>query len=302
MSAPIIELQNLTKRYRRHEALNGLSLKVSAGSAYALLGRNGAGKTTAIHLLMNFLKSDGGSASVFGKPVNKLDAGDRSRIGYVADGVDLPKWMTLQQFINFLRPMYPTWDDAFCKQLVKLFDLPLNRKLKHLSRGQYMKAAFIGALAYHPRVLILDEPFGGLDLAVREDLLNALFDLMGQEEWTVLLSSHDIDEVERLSDHIGILEQGKLVLVGEKDTLLANCRTVSLLSDPKVTTWPKSWWNCQQTGNHITFLSPDDTDDGLRQKIAQQFPDARSVEISAANLKSFYLAQLRHTELTKPTN
>jgi ABC-2 type transport system ATP-binding protein len=296
MSAPIIELQNLTKRYRRHEALNGLSLKVSAGSAYALLGRNGAGKTTAIHLLMNFLKSDGGSASVFGKPVTKLDAGDRSRIGYVADGMDLPKWMTLQQFINFLRPMYPTWDDAFCKQLVKLFDLPLDRKLKHLSRGQYMKAAFIGALAYHPRVLILDEPFGGLDLAVREDLLNALFDLMSQEEWTVLLSSHDIDEVERLSDHIGILEQGKLVLAGEKDTLLANSRTVSLLSDPKVTTWPKSWWNCQQTGNHITFLSPDDTDDGLRQKIAQQFPDARSMEISPANLKSFYLAQLRHTE------
>jgi ABC-2 type transport system ATP-binding protein len=298
MSAPIIELQSLTKRYRRHDALNGLSLKVSAGTAYALLGRNGAGKTTAIHLLMNFLKSDGGSASVFGKPVNKLDAGDRSRIGYVADGMDLPKWMTLQQFIDFLRPMYPTWDDTFCKQLVKLFDLPLDRKLKHLSRGQYMKAAFIGALSYHPRVLILDEPFSGLDLAVREDLLNALFDLMSQEEWTVLLSSHDIDEVERLSDHIGILEQGKLVLAGEKDNLLVNSRNVSLLSETKATTWPKSWWNCQQTGNHITFLSPNDSDAGLRQKIAQQFPDARSVEISSANLKSFYLAQLRHTETT----
>ncbi len=130
---------------------------------------------------------------------------DKARSGIAASAEEnqrLPEWMTVEQLINFCRPMYPTWDPAFCTKLLEEFDLPLDRKLKHLSRGMKMKAALLTSLAYRPRLLVLDEPFSGLDPLVRDEVIRGMLELTEQENWTVLISSHDIDEVERLADWV----------------------------------------------------------------------------------------------------
>ena len=199
---PAIHTKALAKRYRGTTALEPLDLDLPRGSALALLGRNGAGKSTLIRILMGFLAPSSGEARVFGKAPGALTEAERAQIGYIADSQDLPDAMSVAQYLAFLRPLYPTWDESFCQKLLGLFDLPLNRKLRHLSRGQRVKAAFTGALSFHPRLLLLDEPFGGLDPAVRDEVLDALFDLMTREEWTILVSSHEIDEVDRKSTRL----------------------------------------------------------------------------------------------------
>ncbi len=198
----VITTQNLTRRYGEVAAVSGLTLTVPEGSIYAFLGANGAGKTTTIKTLMNILTPSSGSARVLGVNSTLLGPKEFAQIGYVSENQRLPEWMTVEQLINFCRPMYPTWDPAFCTKLLEEFDLPLDRKLKHLSRGMKMKAALLTSLAYRPRLLVLDEPFSGLDPLVRDEVIRGMLELTEQENWTVLISSHDIDEVERLADWV----------------------------------------------------------------------------------------------------
>ena len=225
---PAIQTKALAKRYGRTVALEPLDLELPPGHAMALLGRNGAGKSTLLRILMGFLTPSSGEVRVLGKEPGELTEADRAQIGYIADSQDLPDGLSVAAYLAFLRPLYPTWDETFCQKLLYLFDLPLDRKLRQLSRGQRVKAAFVGALSFHPRLLLLDEPFGGLDPAVRDEVLDALFDLMTREGWSILASSHEIEEVERLADLVVILDGGKVALREDKDTLLARCRTVSL--------------------------------------------------------------------------
>ncbi len=294
---PPIETRGLTKRFGSHTALDAVHLNVPRGCALALLGRNGAGKSTLLQILLGLQRPDRGDARIFGQPAQDLDEATRQRIGYVADGQELPEWMTLEGYLAFLKPLYPTWDDAFCTKLVRMFDLPSKRKLRHLSRGQRAKAALLGALAYHPRLLLLDEPFGGLDPAVREEVIAALIELMNREEWTVIISSHEIDEVERLADRVAIMDEGCIVLNEEKDQLLARCRAVSLLTDRGVNGQkpPDSWWNLHQGEGRATFLDSAHDAQQLSREIQRVFPDAGHLQIDPAPLKTICLAILNHT-------
>ncbi len=294
-ATPALETRGLTKHFLRHVALESLDLAIMPGSAFALLGRNGAGKSTLLKILLGLLPPTRGEARVLGKDARNLSEVDRRQIGYVADGQDLPSWMTVDAYLAFLRPLYPTWDDVFCKKLLSIFDLPMARKLRHLSRGQRAKTALLGALAHHPRLLLLDEPFGGLDPAVREEIIAALVELMNREEWTIVISSHEIDEVERLADRVAILDAGRLVLDEEKDKLLDRCRAVSLLSDRGLNGKPppSSWWNLQQAQGRVTFLESAHDPAKLEPEIHQIFPDAGHVQIDPAPLKTICLAILR---------
>ncbi len=173
MSSPI-RCEGLSKRFRRVEALKDLQLEVPEGSIYALIGPNGAGKSTLIKLLVNILRPSAGRSLVLDKDTRRLSPQEYAQIGYVSENQELPEWMTVDYFLGFLKPFYPKWDDGLATELIDEFQLPRDRRLGQLSRGMKMKAALVSALAFHPRLILLDEPFSGLDALVRDEFIEGL--------------------------------------------------------------------------------------------------------------------------------
>ena len=206
-----LETDHLSRRYGRTEAVKDLTLSVAEGSIFAFVGPNGAGKTTTIKTVMNLLEPTTGRTAVLGVDSRQIGPAELRQIGYVSENQDLPAWMTVRQLVAYVKPLYPSWDDEFGASLARQFDLPLDRPLKALSRGMRMKAALLASLAYRPRLLVMDEPFAGLDALVRDELIQGVLELTAQQHWTVFISSHDIDEVERLADWIGIINEGSPV-------------------------------------------------------------------------------------------
>ena len=244
-ASPAIQAHQLSKGYGRTQALAPLDLIVPRGAIFALVGHNGAGKTTLIKLLMNILQPTSGSADVLGQPSATLTGEAFTRIGYVSENQELPEWMTVQGFLDYLRPFYPTWDD---RTLIQQLDLPLDRKLKQLSRGMRMKAALASVLAFRPSLILMDEPFSGLDPLVRDELIEALMSRVnprslvasealaseGAERPTILISSHDLAEVESFATHIGFLHQGRLLFAEEMQSLTSRFREITITLPPPV--------------------------------------------------------------------
>jgi ABC-2 type transport system ATP-binding protein len=199
-----IRTEKLTRRFGRTVAVDEVNLAVPEGAIYALVGANGAGKTTIIKVLMNIFGPSAGEAEVLGIDTRGMRGKAFNRIGYVSENQEMPEWMTAGAMLEYYRAFYPQWDLALEQQLVRQFDLPLNRKLKHLSRGMRMKAAFASSLAYRPSLIVLDEPFSGLDPLVRDELIEGLIERA--PETTIVLSSHDLAEIESFSSHVGFLE------------------------------------------------------------------------------------------------
>ncbi len=226
----MIETKGLSRRFGRTEAVRELNLSVPAGSVFALLGSNGAGKTTTLKLLMNLLQPTAGSAQVLGVDTRRLGERELAQIGYVSENQQLPLWMTVRQFLDYCRPFYVSWDRALETKLLQSFALPSDRKLKDLSRGMRMKAALLSSLAYRPKLLVLDEPFSGLDPLVRDEFIQGVLEVSAVGEWTVLVSSHDIEEVERLADHVAMLDEGRLRLSETTESLLGRFRRVEVAS------------------------------------------------------------------------
>ena len=251
----LIRTEYLSKSFRRTVALRDVSLDVGEGAIYALIGPNGAGKTTLINLLMNILAPASGRSELLGVDSRRLSPRELARIGYVSENQKLPGWMTVGYLLDYLRPLYPAWDCALAGELVRQFDLPLGRKVRHLSRGMRMKTALVAALAYRPALLILDEPFTGLDPVTREELCDGL--LAGAEGGTVLVSSHDLADVERFVSHVGYLERGRLALSEEMDTLAARFREVEIsLETPPVlpSPWPCEWIRPESAAAAVRFV------------------------------------------------
>lgn len=215
----IVEVQGLSYRYGRKEALRDLDMTVAEGSLYALLGRNGSGKTTLLQILAGLRRPGSGTARVLGKPVTAFSVADRESIGYVAEGQKLPDWMRLRELEAYLAPLYRGWDAALANTLRERFELDPSQKVKTFSRGQQMKAALLCALAPRPKLLIMDEPFTGIDVVVKDELVRGLLESSGREGWTVIISSHDIGELDLLADSVGILDHGRLVLSDTMDAV-----------------------------------------------------------------------------------
>lgn len=235
MNTPVISLQNVCKQFGRTKALDYVSLDIPHGVVFALLGENGAGKTTMIRILTGFLKPDEGQASVLGHSCVKSGLEIRRNIGYVSDSPALYEWMTSEEIGWFTSAFY---DEDFPERYLELlaaFDVPTGIKLKNLSKGQRAKVALALATAHDPKLLILDEPTSGLDPMVRRQFLESMVDRAALGR-TVLLSSHQINEVERVADWVAILHQGKLKLVQPLDALRDSTSIVTAtLDDPSAT-------------------------------------------------------------------
>src|SRR5258708_20324519 len=184
----VIRTDALTKKSRRGAALGHGNLKLQEGTVHDLVGQNGAGKTTAIKILMNLIPASQGTAQVLGTDSRKIRGKFYAQIGYVSENQEIPEWMKVGALLDYLRDFYPTWDLALEQSLVKQFDLPLDRKIKALSRAMKMKLALAGPLAFHPRLIVLDEPLSPLDPLVRDQLLEGLLERAAES--TAFLSSH----------------------------------------------------------------------------------------------------------------
>jgi len=223
-----IETVDLKKRFGKHQAVNGLTMKVPEGSVFAFLGRNGAGKTTTIRMLLDLLDRSGGTAKILGMDTLKDSLAIKRRIGYVAEGQRMYDWMTVDEIIWFCKGFYPTWDDGFAEELKQKLELPGDRKVGQMSRGMQAKLALLLGMSYRPELLILDEPTAGLDVVVRRDFLEGVIELIQTEGRTVFFSSHIVHEVERVADWVGIIDAGKLIHCSTMDDLKASVKRIIL--------------------------------------------------------------------------
>lgn len=212
MRESVIHVSELTRRFGAKTALGSVSLSLPRGGVYGLVGANGAGKTTLIRHLLGLLRAESGAVRVFGfdpvaEPVAVL-----SRIGYLSEENDLPGWMRVDELIRYSRAFYPAWDETYAEELRQGFELDPAAKIKHLSKGQKARAGLLVALAYRPELLVLDEPSSGLDPIVRKDILGAVLRTIAEDGRTVLFSSHLLEEVEKVADHVTLIHQGRIAL------------------------------------------------------------------------------------------
>jgi len=292
----IFRATGLSKTFGKVRVLDGLDFDVPEGSIFALIGPNGAGKTTTIKILMNILQPTSGEAEVLGRDSRQLGPGDLENIGYVSENQEMPGWMSVQYLMAYLKPFYPAWDDARARDLMDRFDLPPDRKLRHLSRGMLMKTALAASLAYRPRLLVMDEPFSGLDPLVREELIEGLAASAG--ETTIFVSSHDLGEVESFASHIGYLDGGSLRFTEEMASLTARFRQIEVTLDESATfdtadRWPAAWLRREATPSLVRFVDSTFHPERTPHEIGQVFEGVKNVTVQTMPLRAIFVALAR---------
>ena len=219
MTMNALEIHGLTKHYPGF-TLDHLDLALPTGCIMGLIGENGAGKTTAIHLILDSIPRDGGTVQVLGQDNRAGSPAVKERVGVVLDESCLPTYLNPRQIGRSLAGMYRSWDAGAYRDYLRRFDLPENKLVHQLSRGMKMKLAIAAALSHHPSLLILDEATSGLDPVVRDEILDIFLDFTREESHSILISSHILSDLEKLCDYIAYLHQGQLLLCEEKDRLL----------------------------------------------------------------------------------
>ena len=258
--ALVIEAADLHKHYGSVQALRGLSLQVPPGSIHGFLGKNGAGKTTTIKVLLGMARPTSGRARVFGLPADAQESSVeiRRRTGFVSDDKDLYDYMTVAEIIRFTAAFFPQWRADLERTYARTFELPLDRKIRALSRGTRTKLALLLVLCRRAELLILDEPTSGLDPAVTEEVLQTLVGHVASEEMTVFFSSHQISEVDQIADRVTIIDRGRAVVSGSLDDLREQYRRVQLIFDgdaPDATFRAPGVVRVRRSGRILTVLS-----------------------------------------------
>ncbi|HTY94103.1 MAG TPA: ABC transporter ATP-binding protein [Steroidobacteraceae bacterium] len=290
----IIEIENLHRAFGRHEALCGLSLAVPEGSAYALIGANGAGKTTAIKVLMNIIEPTSGTTRILGVDSRRLGVAQLQQVGYVSENQMLPARLTVAQYLDYLRPLYPTWDRALEKSILEELQLPPQRRIGDLSHGMRMKMALASALPYRPRVLVLDEPFSGLDPLVRDEFMERLLQQAG--EMTVFISSHELSEIEGLTTHVGFIDKGRLLFQESMADLSDRFRQVRVTLEapmPAPGRWPARWLLPVTSGSVVSFVDTAYGEARLAADLAAVFAGVRNLDVEPLPLRTIFTTLAR---------
>ncbi|HEY4248629.1 MAG TPA: ABC transporter ATP-binding protein [Lacunisphaera sp.] len=207
--APLV-VENLTKTYAKHVAINAINLEITAGHVVGLLGRNGAGKTTLLQLAAGLLLPTSGTCRTLGQLTDKLDTPELSRLGLVLQEGKFIEWMTAAQHLEFTASFYHTWDHDLQKRVTEILELPLDKKIAHLSTGDRQKVGILLGVCHRPELLLLDEPISSLDPIARASMLNVLLELLRDDGCTVLISSHILNDVEKILDWVVALDAGQV--------------------------------------------------------------------------------------------
>ncbi len=288
---PVLLATGLCRKFRRKNALVDVTLTVPRGVVFGLVGENGAGKTTLLRHFLGVLRPTAGEVRVFGKnPINE-PVEVLSRIGFLSEERDLPGWMTVKELMRYTQAFYPGWDEDYSEALRTHFALDPASKIKQLSRGEQAKTGLLMALAYRPELLILDEPSAGLDPVARRDILEAIVRTVADEGRTVLFSSHLLDEIERVSDQVAMLHEGKVLFQGALDDIKAGHQVLTLThsTENAAPEWP-GVVQARQDGNVWTALCS-----GTSQEVADQAQAAgwRVTDQRIPSLEEVFIARVR---------
>jgi ABC-2 type transport system ATP-binding protein len=290
----MIRIENLWKKFGRFDALRGLSFDVPDGSAFAMIGANGAGKTTTIKVLMNILVPTRGNATLLGVNSRKLSAQELAQIGYVSENQGMPARLTVEEYTTYLRRFYPTWDRDLESSISRQLRLPLDRKIGDLSHGMRMKMALMCALPYRPKLLILDEPFSGLDPLVRDEFMEGLLNQAG--EMTILISSHELSEIDGVATHVAFLDEGRLLFQEAMSDLTRRFREVHVTLDVEATRptrAPNEWVEMRTMGTVLTFVDTRFDERGLGERIHSRIKGVREFDSQPMALRSIFTTLAR---------
>lgn len=284
---PFLQASGLGKRYGKLTVLDQLDLRIEPNTFFALLGDNGAGKSTLISLFLGIERPNSGTATLNGIPSHKLAPADFAQLGYVSATQHLPADKNISKLSHLQNALYPTWDHDWLIQQSKHLGLPHQTPLGKLSRGQAMKAKLLLALAHKPRFILLDEPFDGLDVLVKEECIRLLIDWMNAQGGSVLISSHEIDEVEQLADRVGILRNGKITHDEPLPLLLGRHRRITFRSDAPPTQIPDHCIQLRYSGRSGQFI---ETRYNPENNYIKYLPQSAHIETHSMSLKEIYIA------------
>jgi ABC-2 type transport system ATP-binding protein len=283
-SQPAIEIRELTRRYGKLEAVNGLSLTVRAGCCYGFFGRNGAGKTTTIKCLLNLLRPQSGSVRVLGLDPQRDEVAVKSRLAYVPDAVAFYPWMTVRDTLEYFASFRAHWNRDIENDLLRRFGLDLNQKAASMSKGQKTQLALITAVCPEPELLVLDEPTSGLDPIVRREFIEAVigaYQSGDPENRTVFVSTHLISEFEGLIDEFTVMEQGRNLLTMNADDARNRFKKISVrFASPPAALAPVGALQVKQNGRSAEILANGNSENILKELQAQHPEDLRCESLS----------------------
>ncbi|MCX5776946.1 MAG: ABC transporter ATP-binding protein [Candidatus Firestonebacteria bacterium] len=293
--AAVIQANKLNKSFRfgKIKAVTNLDLEVKEGEVYGFLGRNGSGKTTTINLLMGLLRQNSGEAYLLGCSSKELSKAVLEQIGFVSEGINMPN-IKVGKLIKTIAGFYPTWDDKYATELLSEFKLPENMKVKALSRGMNLKLKLLLALSYRPKLLILDEPFSGIDAVAKQDFMDNMVETLNRTKTTMLFSSHEIEDVERLADRIGIIENGTIALNSSVESLKSSFRRIKCVINEDIKVIPVTEVISVKKASGITeFIVSRNPDEAIAGLVAA---GAKDIEPAGMDLREIFIAYERYLE------
>ncbi len=293
---PVIKFDNVTKRFGKQTAVDGVSFEVPRGVVFALLGENGAGKTTSIRTLLGLETPSSGSTTVLGLDSRRQGIDIRRRVGYVPEQPALYEWMTVSEIGWFTAGFYPEGFLPRYYELVEEFDLPLKKKIRTLSKGMKAKVTLALAMAHTPELLILDEPTSGLDTLVRRSFLESMVDVAADGR-TVLLSSHQIPEVERVADIVAIMNEGKLLVCEPLEQLKSRLEQWTISLDAGATQLPETDLTIlvqEQTGRQVKITVTQPEPESLWR--LRDHPAIAEIDVHVPSLEEIFITYIKGTD------
>ncbi len=287
----VIQTENLTKFFGNQPSLRKINLTIQAGGTIALLGRNGAGKTTLLRTILGFEEPTSGYASVLGYDSLKIPVQERAKIGYLTEDHTLYSWMKVDECVAFQASCFPHWDWGLCNQTIEQFQIDRATKIKNLSRGQRAGLCLSLVLAPNPDLIILDDPSLGLDIVAKRAMLEALVELSAQPEKTLVLSTHLIDELERLADHIVLIKNGALSASCPLETFQQEVSIWSVSLEHLPSNWREipGLIHSKKTEDELQLTLKGSHDECYERLKKYQFRNPRRLNVNVEKILSNYL-------------
>jgi len=285
-----IKTSNLTKKYRKTLAVDNLNLQVPWGSIYGLLGRNGAGKTTTIKMLLGLLPITSGTATVLEYSSKQESLKIKAEVGYVPEIQKMYGWMRVSELVRFTSAFYPTWNKDEAEGLINKFHLDREKRIKELSRGMVAQVSLVLALAYEPKLLILDDPTSGLDPVIRNNFLSSIVDLAQKQGRTIFFSSHILGDIERICDWVGIISHGRMRKESRVDDLKASVKKIIVKFEDIPAELPLSGIINQEKSDNTFSITVENYSDEILQQIKKY--RTRSIEVVDLTLEEIFVEYL----------
>ncbi|MEQ1827453.1 MAG: ABC transporter ATP-binding protein [Pirellula sp.] len=272
-----ISLRGVCKSYK-HFALKDIHLSLERGTVAGLIGPNGAGKSTTMRILMGLIQPDRGSVTVLDKPISSSDAAAKQDIGYFAEDMRLYKPESIRWHMQFVRSLYPTWDDVYAGQLMERFGLIDRQLVKGLSHGQRVKAMLLLILARRPKLLILDEPTNGLDPVAKHEVIAELMRVVEDPERTILYSSHNTQDVEQISDSITFIDRGQVIASNNRYDFIEKWKRITLHASDSWSVPTVDGLRLESTFRSLRVLSTDQFQEDLSERLRASGATLETIE------------------------